>query len=126
MRTLHFQPASKQYDLAYQCLLYSPRTVATHERKAHGRLLDKLERIGTPVTVPAPGGGDGETIATYALPDGGTVYLEESELELLRVNLDAILSAPSFRKALLRDGVALLDELAVLPEEIAGDAPVSA
>lgn len=120
MRVVHFEPASKRYEIAYQSLLYSPLPIAKHERKTHGSALSKLESIGQvrPIINGATGEGrepGPDDVRLYVSVTGGDLALEEAEWDLLARHVEATVQSPTFAKALLREADAFLDALAASP-----------
>ena len=123
MRVLIFGAGNRQYEIAYQALLFSPVPVQRTERKVHGELLDKLEAIGEPKPVldaagqPRAYGPD--EVMLYVCPLGGSVRLSEAEYDVLTRHVTAIVDGPTFQKALLREADRLVDYLEKLPAESA-------
>ncbi len=127
MRTISFDPSSKRYELAYQSLLFSPLPVQGNERKVHGELLDKLEKIAQLKQMydgqnqPREYGPD--EIRLYASIQGGDVLLTEPEFSLLKRHVTAMADAPTFSKVMSREMDALIEYLETVPKNAEEPAP---
>jgi hypothetical protein len=95
--------------MCYQALCLARAPLHRNELRAHGRLLTKLEAIGI---VANPDRGDGE-MALYKCPDGGEVFVEGDEYELLKRFLEAFI--PDLKPALSRDMSATLEWVDAAP-----------
>lgn len=133
MRQLTFNCSTdddRDFELVYQSLLFSPLPVAANERKAHGELLDKLERIGERKQLYE---ADGVTKRDYRrdeirlyVTSGGTVSLSEAEYDLMKRHVQAMADAPGFPKSACRAIDALIGRLETLEKLDAQPTAVSA
>lgn len=79
--------AKERYNILYEGITGTTRGFqAPSETRVIGRVLDKMEAIGTPTEVTTPNG----TIMAFTLGGDGTVDLEDAEFGLMNECLQAV------------------------------------
>lgn len=91
MKRLDFtgSEAKERYEILYEGVTGTTRGFqAPSETRVVGKILDKLEAIGTPTETPVPTGG---SVKSFALREnGGAVDLEDAEFNLMNECVQAV------------------------------------
>jgi hypothetical protein len=126
MRTLQFDPLSRQFDITYSALVQSPLPLnGSTERKLQGELLDRLEGIGQ--LKPAldglgnPREHKRDELQLFECVGGGSIAVSDPEYDLLKRHIVATVDSANFPKAWSRDGQRCVDWI----EGVKPDAVVS-
>src|ERR1019366_9358511 len=108
MRTLQFDPLSRQFDIVYSSLLQSPLPLrGATERRTQIGLLISLVTIGqlkpTRDTLGNPREPTRDELHLYETVSGGSIAVNEAEFDLLKKHVTATVDSDGFPKAWSRE-----------------------